>query len=91
MKERLQWTTQKYKGSCETVMSNYVSIKWTTWKRWTESQISPSISSNKGDETTCFHSLDIGTQRDNYLPLKEQLTKNYTQATFVIQVELVKA
>ena len=31
-------TTQKYKGSQETTISNYMTIKWTTWKKWTNSQ-----------------------------------------------------
>lgn len=56
-------------------MSNYMPIKWTTWEKPRESQIIPLICYNRGDETTCFHSLDTGTHRDNYLPLKEQLTK----------------
>ena len=30
-------TTQKYKGSQETTISNYMTIKWTTWKKWTNS------------------------------------------------------
>ena len=29
---RSQQTTQKYKGSLETNISNYMPIKWTTWK-----------------------------------------------------------
>ena len=33
--ERSQQTTQKYK---ETTISNYMPIKWTTWKKWTNSQ-----------------------------------------------------
>ena len=36
--ERSQQTTQKYKGSYETTISNYMPIKWTTWKKWTNSQ-----------------------------------------------------
>ena len=35
--ERSQQTTQKYKGSQETNISNYTPIKWTTWKKWTNS------------------------------------------------------
>ena len=35
--ERLQQTTQKYKVSEETTISNYMPIKWTTWKKWTNS------------------------------------------------------
>ena len=35
--ERSQQTTQKYKGSYETIISNYMQIKWTTWKKWTNS------------------------------------------------------
>ena len=35
--ERSQQTTQKYKGSEETTISNYMPIKWTTWKKWTNS------------------------------------------------------
>ena len=33
--ERSQQTTKKYKGSLETTISNYMPIKWTTWKKWT--------------------------------------------------------
>ena len=32
--ERSQQTTQKYKGPQETTISNYMPIKWTTWKKW---------------------------------------------------------
>ena len=39
-KERLQQTMQKYKGLLETIMNNYMAIKWITWKKWTDSQIS---------------------------------------------------
>ena len=35
--ERSQQTTQKYKGSLETTISNYMPIKWTAWKKWTNS------------------------------------------------------
>ena len=35
--ERSQQTTRKYKGSCENTISNYMPIKWTTWKKWTSS------------------------------------------------------
>ena len=35
--EKSQQTTQKYKGSQETTISNYMPIKWTTWKKWTNS------------------------------------------------------
>ena len=35
--ERSQQITQKYKESEETTISNYMSIKWTTWKKWTNS------------------------------------------------------
>ena len=35
--ERSQQTTQKYKESQETTISNYTPIKWTTWKKWTNS------------------------------------------------------
>ena len=35
-KERLQQTMQKYKGLQETVMNNYMAIKWITWKKWTD-------------------------------------------------------
>ena len=35
--ERSQQTTQKYKGSQETIISNNMPIKWTTWKKWTNS------------------------------------------------------
>ena len=30
-------TTQKYKGSQETTISNYMLIKWRTWRKWTNS------------------------------------------------------
>ena len=30
--EKSQQTTQKYKGSSETTISNYMPIKWTTWE-----------------------------------------------------------
>ena len=33
-KERLQQTMQKYKGLQETIMNNYMAIKWITWKKW---------------------------------------------------------
>ena len=36
--EKSQQTTQKYKGSKENTISNYTPIKWTTWKKWTNSQ-----------------------------------------------------
>ena len=35
--ERSQQTTQKYKGSEETIIRNYMQIKWTIWKKWTNS------------------------------------------------------
>ena len=35
--EKSQQTTQKCKRS-QTTMSSYISIKWTTWKKWTNSQ-----------------------------------------------------
>ena len=35
--EKSQQTTQKYKGSKETTISNYMTIKWTTWTKWTNS------------------------------------------------------
>ena len=36
-KEKLQGTSQKCKGSSDTTTSN-MPIKWTTWKKWTNSQ-----------------------------------------------------
>ena len=36
-KERLQQTMQKYKGLLETIINNYMAIKWITWKKWTDS------------------------------------------------------
>ena len=36
-KERLQQTMQKCKGLQETIMNNYMAIKWVTWKKWTDS------------------------------------------------------
>ena len=35
--EKSQQTTQKYKGSKETTIRNCMPIKWTTWKKWTNS------------------------------------------------------
>ena len=35
--EKSQQTTQKYKGSLETTINNYMRIKRTTWKKWTYS------------------------------------------------------
>ena len=37
MKKKLQKTIQKNKGLSETTMSNYMPIKWTTWKKLTNS------------------------------------------------------
>ena len=37
-KERLQQTIQKYKGLEETIVNNYMAIKWIAWKKWTDSQ-----------------------------------------------------
>ena len=37
-KERLQQKMQKYKGLQETIMNNYMAIKWINWKKWTDSQ-----------------------------------------------------
>ena len=37
-KERLQQRMEKYEGLQETVMNNNVTIKWITWKKWTDSQ-----------------------------------------------------
>ena len=36
-KERLQQRMEKYEGLQETVMNNNVTIKWITWKKWTDS------------------------------------------------------
>ena len=36
-KKRLQQTMQKYKGLQETIMNNYIAIKWITWEKWTDS------------------------------------------------------
>ena len=35
--EKSQQTTQKYKGSSENTISSCMPIKWTTWKKWTNS------------------------------------------------------
>ena len=35
--KKSQQTTQKYKGSKENTISNYTPIKWTTWKKRTNS------------------------------------------------------
>ena len=32
-KERLKQTMHKYKGLSETIMNNYMTIKWITWKK----------------------------------------------------------
>ena len=39
--EKLQWTTWKY--SHETTMNNYMPIKWTTWKKWKNSETSVTL------------------------------------------------
>ena len=36
--EWLQQTMQKYEGLYETIMNNYMAIKWITWKKWTDSK-----------------------------------------------------
>ena len=38
MKMEKSQQPQKYKGSQETTISNYMPIKWTTWKKWMNSQ-----------------------------------------------------
>ena len=35
--EKSQQTTQNYKGSQEATTSSSMPIKWTTWKKWTNS------------------------------------------------------
>ena len=35
--EKSQQKTQKYKESQETTISNYMPVKWTTWKKWMNS------------------------------------------------------
>ena len=35
--EKSQQKTQIYKESSETTISNYMQIKWKTWKKWTNS------------------------------------------------------
>ena len=35
-KEKLQQTMQKYKGLLETIMNNYMAIKWIILKKWTD-------------------------------------------------------
>ena len=37
-KERVQQTVQKYKGLKEAIRNSYITIKWKTWKKWTDSQ-----------------------------------------------------
>ena len=37
-REKLQKTPQKYKESLETTTNNYMPIKWTTQKKWTNAQ-----------------------------------------------------
>ena len=46
--EKSQQTTQKYKGSQETTISNYMPVKWTTWKKWTNSQKSTTLQTEPG-------------------------------------------
>ena len=36
-KERVQQTVQKYKGLKEAIRNSYITIKWKTWKKWTDS------------------------------------------------------
>ena len=49
--EKSQQITQKYKGSQETTIRNcFMSIKWTTWKKWANSQKSIT-SKNEPEET----------------------------------------
>ena len=38
MKKKLQLTPKKHQGSYKTTMSNCMLIKWTTWKKLTNSQ-----------------------------------------------------
>ena len=45
--EKSQQTTQEYKGSEETTISNYMPIKWTMWKKWTNSQKSTTFKKQK--------------------------------------------
>ena len=45
--KKSQQTTQKYKGSLETTINNYMPIKWTTWKKWTHSQKSITFQNNQ--------------------------------------------
>ena len=51
-KERLQETVQKYKGLQESIMNNYMAIKWITWKKWTDSQINLSRLNQEETEIT---------------------------------------
>ena len=45
--EKSPQTTQKYKGSQETTNSNYLPVKWTTWKKWTNSQKSTTFQNSQ--------------------------------------------
>ena len=59
-KERLQQTMQKYKGLQETIMNNYMAIKWITWKKWTDSQKVQSSKTEPGrnrnyEQLNCKH------------------------------------
>ena len=36
-KERVQQTVQKYKGLKEAIRNSYITIKWKTWKKRTDS------------------------------------------------------
>ena len=38
--EKSEQATQKYTGSQETTMNNYMPTKWTTWKKWRNSYTS---------------------------------------------------
>ena len=37
LKEKLQLSPQKHQGLWETTMNNCMPIKWTTWRKWTDS------------------------------------------------------
>ena len=36
-KGEVTMNTTKYEGPQETITGNYMSVKWTTWKKWTNS------------------------------------------------------
>ena len=72
--QKSQQTTQKYKGSQETTINNYMPIKWTTWKKWTNSQKSITFQNRtrkKENLNRPITSTDIETEIKN-LPTNQK-------------------